>query len=429
MDRRTFIKRSGAIVAISGAVDSAVAAKPPQQSSSEAQIDTGFVKDGKIMFPNEGSRIEGGGAFGGPPDSDPPDARVGFAILGLGRLATEAIIPAIAKTRHVKLAGLITGTPEKARVLAKQYGLSESRIYGYNDFDRIRDEKDIQAVYVVTPNSIHRDNVLACAAAGKHVLCEKPMASNSREAQEMIDACAKANLKLMIAYRMQYEPYTREIIRLTRSGDVGKVKALVAVNFQNQGDPAQWRLKKALAGGGALFDIGVYCQNTVRAIVGEEPIAVDARIQTNPDDPRFKEVEESVYWTLRFPSGIIASLSTSYAAHSTKICAVSCEMAKIMMDPAYFTHGIRLFIDGKASGPFSSTAEWKAGDQDHFGIQMDHFSICIRRDIKPRTPGEEGLADHRIFEAVYESAATGRTVTLPPVEGLDTTRGPAPVFD
>jgi predicted dehydrogenase len=427
MDRRTFIKRSGAIVAISGAIDSAVAAKPPQQSASEATIDTGFVQDGKIVFPNENSRIEGGPAFGGPPDSDPPDARVGFAVLGLGRLTTEAIIPAIPKTKHVKLAGLITGTPEKARVLAKQYGLPESRIYGYNDFDRIRDEKDIQAVYVVTPNSIHRDNVLACAAAGKHVLCEKPMASNSREAQEMIDACAKANRKLMIAYRMQYEPFTREVLRLVRGGQLGKIKALVAVNFQEQGDPAQWRLKKALAGGGALFDIGVYCQNTVRAIIGEEPIEVDARIQTNPDDPRFKEVEESVYWTLRFPSGIIASLSTSYAAHSTKICSVSGDLGRIMMDNA-FTRGARLFVEGKASAPFS-TAEWKAGDQDQFGLEMDHFSVCIRKDIKPRTPGEEGLADHKIFEAVYESAATGRSVTLPRIDGLDTTRGPEPVFD
>ncbi|MGO9641814.1 MAG: Gfo/Idh/MocA family protein [Candidatus Acidiferrales bacterium] len=428
MDRRTFIKRGSALVAISGALDAA--ARPPQQPSPEPPVDTGIIKDGKLLFPNEGFVPQGANpGFGGALNQDPPDRRVGFAILGLGRLSTENIMPAFGRTKHARLAGLITGTPEKGRLLASQYGLSESRIYGYNDFDRIRDAQDIQAIYVVTPNALHHEHVLRSAGAGKHVLCEKPMAASAREAQEMVDACAKANRKLMIAYRMQYDPYMRALIQLCRGGELGKIKAIIAANMQDQGDPNQWRLKKALAGGGSLYDIGVYCLNASRAITGEEPVEVSARIQTDPNDPRFHEVEESVYWTLRFPSGIIATLSTSYSNRGAKFCNVACEQGNVQLDPAYFYHGNRLFVDRRQNDSFSSTAEWKAGDPDHFALEMDHLAVCIRRDIRPRTPGEEGLADHKVFEAIYESADSGRIVTLPRVEGLDTTRGPEPVFD
>ena len=428
MDRRTFIKRSGAIVALSGAIDAA--AQPQQQASPEPPVDIGVIKDGKLLFPNEGA-IPAGVApgFGGALNQDPPDRRVGFAVMGLGRLSTQNIMPALCLTKHARLAGLITGTPEKGRLLASQYGLPESRIYGYNDFNRIRDEQDIQAVYVVTPNAIHRENVLSCASAGKHVLCEKPMAASAREAQDMIDACAKANRKLMIAYRMQYDPYMRALIQLCRGGELGKIKSIIAGFMQSEGDPNQWRLKKALAGGGALYDIGVYPLSASRSITGEEPIEISACIQTDPNDPRFHEVEESAYWTLRFPSGIIAALSTSYAARGARFCNVALEEGNVFFNPAYSYHGNRLFVERRQNDSFGSAAEWKGGDPDQFAMEMDHLAVCIRRDIKPRTPGEEGLADHKVLEAVYQSAESGRVVTLPRVEGRDTTRGPEPVFD
>jgi len=429
MDRRTFIKQGSALIAMSNALDAT--AKPgPAQSSQEAPVDTGIVRDGKLLFENEGAQYPGTSpGFGGPPNQDRPEDRIGFALLGLGRLSTEEIMPAFGRTKHARLAGLITGTPEKGRLLATQYGLPESRIYSYNDFDRIRDEKDIQAIYVVTPNVLHREHVLLSAAAGKHVLCEKPMAGDAHDAQDMVDACAKANRKLMIAYRMQYDPYMRGLIKLCRSGDLGKIKAIIASNMQDQGDPDQWRLKKALGGGGSLYDIGVYCQNAARSITGEEPVEVSARIYTNPEDPRFHEVEESVYWTLRFPSGIMATLSTSYSNRGAKFCNVACEQGNVLLNPAYGYHGIRLFVESRGADGFTSAAEWKAGDPDQFALEMDHLAICIRKDIKPRTPGEEGLADHRIFEAVYQSAQSGLPISLPRIEGLDTTRGAEPVFD
>jgi len=252
------------------------------------------------------------------------------------------------------------------------------------------------------------------------------MSATAAEAEDMVRACAQANRKLMIAYRMQYEPHCREIIRMVRSGEVGKVKAITAFNGQNMGDPAQWRLRRVLAGGGAMYDIGVYCLNTARFILGEEPIEISARIYTTPGDPRFKDVEESVYWTMLFPSGVMATCSTSYAMHNTKICSVQSDIAVLNLEQAYSYSGLRLYEDRSVSGK-GVLAELKIGDTDHFAAELDHLSLCIRNDVKPRTPGEEGLQDMKLIEAVYQSAASGQTVKLPRVDGLDTTRGPEPM--
>jgi predicted dehydrogenase len=424
MDRRTFIKRGSALVALSGSLTKP--GQSAQQNIPESPFDTGEINDGKLRFPSEGSTIEGGAPFGGPPNQDPPDARIGFAILGLGRLATEQIMPAFGRVKHAKLAAFISGSPDKARVLAAQYGLPENKIYGYDDFDRIRDDKSIQAVYVVTPNALHHEQVLKCAAAGKHVLCEKPMSATAAEAQGMVDACAKANRKLMVAYRMQYEPHCREVIRMVRSGEAGKIKALTMFNGQNMGDPAQWRLRRVLAGGGAMYDIGVYCLNSSRFVLGEEPIEINARIYTTPGDPRFKDVEESVYWTMLFPSGVMATCSTSYAMHNTKIFSVQSDIAVLHLEQAFSYSGLRLYEDRSISGK-GIIAELRIGDTDHFALELDHLALCIRNDVKPRTPGEEGLQDMKLIEAVYQSAASGQTVKLPRIDGLDTTRGPEPM--
>jgi predicted dehydrogenase len=424
MDRRTFIKRGGALVALSGAL--AAPGQAAQENIPESPFDTGMVKDGEVLFPSEGSTVEGGAPFGGPPNQDPPDARIGFAILGLGRLATEEIMPAFGRVKHAKLVAFISGSPEKARVLAAQYGLPDSKIYGYDEFDRIRDDQSIQAIYVVTPNALHHEHVLKAAAAGKHVLCEKPMSVTSAEADDMVRACAQANRKLMIAYRMQYEPHAHEIVRMVRSGEVGNIKAITAFNGQNMGDPAQWRLRKVLAGGGAMYDIGIYCLNAARFTLGEEPIELNARIYTTPGDPRFKEVEESVYWTMLFPSGVMATCSTSYAMHNTKIFSVQSDIALLNLEQAYSYGGLRLYEDRSISGK-GVLAELRIGDTDHFAAELDHLALCIRNDVKPRTPGEEGLQDMKLIEAIYQSAATGQTVKLPRVDGLDTTRGPEPM--
>jgi predicted dehydrogenase len=424
MDRRTFIKRGGALVALSGAL--AAPAQSAQDNPPEAQIDTGYVKDGKVVFPGEGSPAEGGAGLTMAPTQDPPDQRIGYAVLGLGRLSADAILPAIAKTKHAKLTALISGSPDKAHVLAAEYGVPPSRVYGYNDFDRIRDDQSIDAVYVASPNALHHEHVVKSAAAGKHVLCEKPMAATVADAEDMVRACAQANRKLMIAYRMQYAPQALEIARTVRSGEIGKVKVILGSNGQNEGDPAQYRLKKALAGGGAMYDIGVYCLNATRFTLGEEPLEVTARIYTTPGDPRFTEVEESVYWTMLFPSGAMATLCCSYASHNTKFFMVQGDRGNIRMDPAFTTAGLRVFQDGGVKG--RGYTEFRLGDVDHFATEMDHFAMCIRNDVKPRSPGEEGVQDQKIIAAIYQSAASGgQSVKLERFDGLDNFRGPDPV--
>jgi predicted dehydrogenase len=276
---------------------------------------------------------------------------------------------------------------------------------------------------------VHRDNVLAAAGAGKHVLCEKPMAATSPECREMIDACAKAGVKLMIAYRCQYEPFNRALVKAVRGGNLGKARLIQAFNGQTTGLPEQWRLKKALSGGGALPDIGIYCLNGVRALLGEEPDSVQAIAYSPPDDPKFREVEESIVFTLRFPSGVIAQCTASYGVHESRNLSVHTSTGAYDLQNAFAYHGQRLFV-GRAEGKIAARDEKLLTAKNQFALEIDHFSRCVQENIRPRTPGEEGLQDQILMEAIYESARTGAPVKTGPLPGsaagLDATRGPEP---
>ncbi len=252
------------------------------------------------------------------PQARPPDKRLGVAVVGLGRLALQQILPSFGASKSCKVSALVTGDSNKGHAVAAQYGVNSKNILDYQQYDRLKELAGVDLVYIALPNSLHAEFTVRAAQAGKHVLCEKPMATSVSDCQKMIDACAKAKTKLMIAYRMQYEPYNRELIRLARTGALGKLKSIVASNGQAQGDPQQWRLKKALAGGGALPDVGIYCLNAARYICGEEPIEIQAMQYSTPGDPRFAEVEEQVNFNLRFPSGFTASCFTSYGCHDSK---------------------------------------------------------------------------------------------------------------
>ncbi|MFD0934792.1 Gfo/Idh/MocA family protein, partial [Methylobacterium trifolii] len=353
-----------------------------------------------------------------PPAPQPPGQRVGYCIVGLGRLSLEEILPALGEARRSRVTALMSGSPDKAKLVARQYGVPEQAVYGYGDWDRLKANPDVQAVYVVTPNALHRDHVVAAAGAGKHVLCEKPMATSSEEARAMIAACAQANVRLMIAYRCQYEPYNREVARLARSGEFGKPRLIQAFNGQTSGLPEQWRLKRALSGGGALPDIGLYCLNGVRALLGEEPDLVRAQSVSPADDPKFREVEESVSFTLRFPSGVVAQCMTSYGVHESRRLTLHTAGAEIDLENAFAYRGQRLTVthrDGKAV----SRDERVLGPKNQFALEIDHFSRCIQENRRPRTPGEEGLQDQVLMEAIYEAARTGAAVTVgpPPAAG------------
>jgi predicted dehydrogenase len=229
----------------------------------------------------------------------------------------------------------------------------------------------------------------------------------------------------MIAYRMQYEPYNRELIRLARSGALGKLKTMLASNGQAQGDAQQWRLKKALSGGGALPDVGIYCLNAARYVSGEEPIEVQAIQYSTPGDPRFSEVEEQMNFSLRFPSGFTASCFTSYGCHDSKRFRVMGSLGWAELDPAFPYAGQAMRLARKREGAATEEiVQPRLEAKNQFALELDHLAECVALGRKPRTPGEEGLQDLRIIAALYEAAQNGRTIQLPSVPGLDAFRGP-----
>lgn len=385
--------------------------------------DTGKTADENVEFPAWTAPTERPSP--GPPKLAPFEKRVGFAIVGLGRLSLENILPAFGQSKKAKPVALVSGSPEKAKTVASQYGIKPGAIYSYENFDNISSNPDISAVYIVLPNALHKEFVLRAAKAGKHVLCEKPMATSSQEAKQMLDGCKQAGRLLMIAYRCQYEPYNRKLISVLREGKYGGPKLIRAVNVQNMAAPEQWRLKRKLSGGGSLPDVGIYCLNAARYLTGEEPAEVFSQIYSTPNDPRFREVEETVSFTLRFPSGLIADCSTSYGMHESRYLHVHTDAGSFHLENAFAYEGQQLRIshrDGKAE----SVDQVRLGQKDQFALELDHMAECILQKRQPHTPGEEGLQDHVLMEAIYRSAATHKPVSLPAVEGRDVTRGPLP---
>jgi len=405
--RRSLLKTLGA-----GTTGLALSAAASAQGlPGPSPIDTGSVQNGKVVFPPW--RGEADSPSAPPPAPLPPEQRVGFAIVGLGRLALEEILPAFAESGQARPVALVSGSPEKMATVARQYGIKPECCYSYADFDKLRDNPEVKAVYIVLPNGMHREYVERAAAAGKHVLCEKPLANSSAEARSMIAACDKAGVQLMVAYRIHYQPHNLRVRQFVQEKTFGRLVGFTAVNVQTTHPTAaqQWRHKKALAGGGALPDIGLYCLNTVRLITGQEPVEVYAHVFSPPGDPRYAEVEETVNFSLRFPSGLVAQCLTSYGAREDKWQRLELETASIDMPSAYEYQGQRLLI-GQRHGDTKGQTELTLPPKNQFAAEIDHFAECVTQNRRSRTPGEEGLRDHLLMEAIYRSAASGQPVKL-----------------
>jgi glucose-fructose oxidoreductase len=338
--------------------------------------------------------------------AQPTQRKLGYAIVGLGGYGRGIIIPQFANCASSRLAGLVSGDPEKARQVAAEHGLPQRSIYSYENFDRIRDNPDIDIVYVCLPNSMHAEYVIRAAKAGKHVMCEKPMAVSARECEAMIAACKAAGRKLMIGYRSRFEPHNLEAIRLARSGALGKLRYFRSEHGFNAGNPSQWRLRRALSGGGSLMDIGIYALNAARYVTGEEPIAVTAHENTDHNDPRFREVEDQIAFTLEFPSGVIGSCHSMYSANQNHILMMG-ERGRVEMEPATRYSGNRMW-----TGRDGRETELEPPARNQFAGQLDHLSECILTGREPIVGGEEGLRDIRLIEAIYRSAREGRTIRL-----------------
>ncbi len=338
-----------------------------------------------------------------------PQRKLGYAIVGLGGYGLGRIIPEFKNCTHSRLAAVVSGDRAKAKKVAAEHGLSDKAIYSYADFDRIRDNPDVDIVYVCLPNSMHAEYTIRAAKAGKHVMCEKPMAVSVAECEAMIAACKAANRKLMIGYRCHFEATNIAAMRLAKQPDTGKIRYVRSEHGFTAGDPNAWRLKRALAGGGSLMDMGVYSLQAARYMTGEEPIAVTARESTDRNDPRFREVEDMIEWTLEFPSGALAGCQSMYSANQNRILLMGSK-GRVELEPATRYEGNHLWTgrDGREQEVSPPPGPGKT----QFAGQLDHLSQCVIDGREPIVSGEEGLRDLRIVEAIYHSAREGKTIRL-----------------
>ncbi len=353
------------------------------------------------------SALPGLGARGLAQSAASPSGRkIRYAIVGLGRISMDHFMPGTKTSALSEVTAFVSGHPEKARGLAGAYNVPASSIYSYEDMDRIRDNPNIDAVYIALPNSMHAEYTIRAAQAGKHVLCEKPMATTVADSEAMIAACAKAKRKLMIAYRCQLEPTTLHARQLVRSGALGTIQAIESANGFNIGP--DWRINRKLAGGGPLMDVGIYSLNGCRFLTGEEPAVLSAYSSVIDHDGRFDEVEENVSWTMKFPSGIVASCNTTYGAGMEGFYRVHGSKGMIHVEPAFGYQGIHLtgHMAGAAKGQPGTSVDNLEQERDpaQFTREADYFSKCILDDTQPGPSGEEGLRDMKLITEIYRSA-------------------------
>jgi predicted dehydrogenase len=326
------------------------------------------------------------------------------AIMGLGSYGTR-VAEAMQSCKKAKLVGVISGTASKVKDWQGKYNIPEKNCYNYENFDSIKDNPDIDAVYVITPNGLHHDHVIRVAKAGKQVISEKPLALNAKEAQEMIDACKRANVKLLVGYRMHFEPHTLEVIRMRKAGEFGKIMFFQGLSGFTIGDPTQWRLNKQLSGGGAMMDIGIYSVNGSRYMIGEEPVWVTAQ-ETKTDKVKFKEgIDETIQFQLGFPGGAVASCLSTYTMDNLD---------------RFFLNGKQGFAELQPAtgyGPIkgrTNKGELNQPVVTHQTVQMDEMAGIILEGKQPIVPvdGEEALKDMKIIDAIYLAVKTGRKVDL-----------------
>ena len=416
LSRKDFLSFTGKSIAVGAMGSIALGVVTPDQLSAQSDVSTTSPAARVPAAPEDPIVLERWKSdvdqqSGPTPTPLPPDQRVGYAVVGLGHLSLEEILPALSSCKKSKLVALVSGSREKMAKVAAQYGIKPSSCYSYESFDQIKSNTEVDVIYIVLPNGLHKEYTIRGAKAGKHILCEKPMANSSKDCSDMIAACSKAGVKLMVAYRIHYQPHNLKVKELLENKTFGNAKFVEACNSQSSANPDHWRHKKALAGGGALPDIGLYCLNTTRFILAEEPSEVFAYQYSTPGNPLFKEVEELVSWQMRFPSGIIANCVTDYNVHEKRTYTVLCDKGWLSMDKAYAYKGQQL-KSAKADGRLERQEEIGIAEVNQFAEEMDHFSDCIINKKSPNTSGEEGLKDQIIMEAIYKSAREGKPIQL-----------------
>lgn len=338
----------------------------------------------------------------------PLQGKTGYAVVGLGALSQAAVLPAFAHTKRSQLVALVTGDKQKGASLAQRF--QAAHVFTYEEFDRCLALADVEAVYVATPPGDHEKWTLAATAAGKHVLCEKPLAASVDQGRRMVEAGRKNSVHLMTAYRKYFDPASVRLKTMIAEGALGRIDVIhtLFTELRNFGDnsPA-WLFSQPLSGGGPLTDLGVYCLNTSRWLAGEDPISASA-IQWGRDRRRYSEVEEGVSFRLDFASGLVVQGTTSYSAAFSSFIHVHGEKGWVELAPAFAFEEERR-MSGKIAGEWFSK---KYNPLDEFALELDYFARCIRDNRIPEPDGEQGLRDLIIMQAIYRAAREGHTVSI-----------------
>jgi predicted dehydrogenase len=331
--------------------------------------------------------------------------RVGYAVIGLGHIAERAVLPAFRHAQRSRLVAVISSDAKKAQRFAKRFRASQ--FFTYESLEEGLRNPEIEAVYIATNNGTHAEFARRAAGAGKHVLCEKPLGNTSEECRRMIEECRRANVKLMTAYRKYFEPSSLALKKLIAGKKLGRIKLIHSAFTFNLPAQQVWHLSRELAGGGSLWDVGIYCVNAVRWLTGLEPVEASA-YSWSADPERFKEVDESISFQLKFPGGLYVQASSSFAAAKASFLQVHGEKGWAALDPAFpYNQEMRLF--GEIGGRWFSTVYEPS---EEFHLELDHFAACIRTGREPEPDGIAGMRDVAVMEAIYEAAKAGRPVPI-----------------
>jgi glucose-fructose oxidoreductase len=329
--------------------------------------------------------------------------KLGIALVGLGKYSSKQLGPALRETKWCQLMGVVTGSKEKGEQWAKEYGFPARNIYSYDTMAEMAGNKNIDIVYVVTPNGLHAAHAIAAAKAGKHVICEKPMANTVAECDSIIAACKAAKVKLSVGYRLHFDPYHQELMRLAKEQDFGPFTSMTG----NRGfmmNTKVWRADKKLAGGGPIMDLGIYIiHGACMAANGAVPIAVTATAHPKTRPDLFVDVEQGMDWTMEFPGGAVCTAQTSYQGSADRFRAAGAKGWIEFREHAFTYRGM---VVETSRGPLSFTPP------NQQALQMDDFAKCIMTNHETPVPGETGRRDLVIIEAIYKAAATGRREEL-----------------
>jgi predicted dehydrogenase len=341
------------------------------------------------------------------PGSDQEQAKIRYAVVGLGWIAQEVILPAFKGAKNSQIVAFVTDDPKKAKKLGKKYDISQ--IVAYEGYDDLLRSGAIDAVYIALPNNMHREYTVRAANAAIHVLCEKPMADTVAECEEMIGAAEQNKIKLMIAYRLHFEPANLNAVERVQGGELGEPRIFSAV-FSQQIQEGNIRLKKDM-GGGPLMDMGVYPINAARYLFRDEPIEVTG-VGANSGDPRFSEVHEMATGVLRFSGDRLAVFTCSFGAAPADAYQVVGTKGELWLQPAFDYH-VKPTMTLKVEGKKKKTTFPKV---DQFGGEVEYFSRCILRNEEPEPSGYEGMADLRIVQGLLQSMRSREPVKLEPFE-------------